>query len=256
MSESFDAETIARRVRGLLSKTVENGCSEQEAMTAATMARRLMDQYRLSQTDVEIEAEPIADELIDRPTPQGAAAVDHCLWGIDAYCGVKTWFSSSYGTGKRIRKIRMLGLKPDVEMGAYLYKMLASAIETETNRYMAEVKAAIRSGERPWLDSTGTRRESSTFQVQMAYRINQRLKDMAKALEPTAMTATGTALVVVKDHAVSAAFGKLGIKLTGGSSGMSSWSGSNRSAADAGRAAGDRVNLSHPVTGGATRRIA
>jgi hypothetical protein len=54
MTERDDTnlELVGRRIRGLLSKTTENGATEAEAMLAAAKARELMDKYRLTLTDV------------------------------------------------------------------------------------------------------------------------------------------------------------------------------------------------------------
>jgi uncharacterized protein DUF2786 len=60
------ADAVATRIRGLMAKTTENGCTEEEAMLAAAKARELMDRYRLTMTDVEIQAEPIITETVDR----------------------------------------------------------------------------------------------------------------------------------------------------------------------------------------------
>jgi hypothetical protein len=75
---------------------------------------------------------------------------------------------------------------------------------------------------------------------------------MAKALEPTARTATGTALVVVKGAVVDAAFDRLGIRFNSVLHGPKA---RDASAYHAGIAAGDRVNLSRPVGGAAQGRI-
>ena len=70
---------------------------------------------------------------------------------------------------------------------------------------------------------------------------------MASALDSTAQTGSGTALVVVKNAVVTEAFAKLGLKFRGSLSGKSV---RDVGAYMAGRAAGDRVNLNRPVAGG------
>ena len=224
-----ERDAIARRIRALMAKTVENGATEAEALAAAEKARKLMDAHRLTQTDIEVQAEHIEDMYMDRPRAKRLAAVDHCLGGIAEYCGVKAWFSSRSGT----RRIRMLGLKADVDMASYLYQMIAAAIEYETKRSCMWGATAAE-----------TRALNQSFQVGMATRISNRLYDMARKLDPVAKTATGSSLVVVKDALVKNAFDRLGIRLTGGLSGMRA---SNGDAYRAGAAAGDRVNLSRPV---------
>lgn len=47
----------AARIRALLMKTVDNGCTEEEAMAAAAKAGELMDRYGLESSEVEIRAE-------------------------------------------------------------------------------------------------------------------------------------------------------------------------------------------------------
>jgi len=225
MSERNE-DAVAARIRALLSKTVENGATEAEAMSAAAKARELMDKHRLSMSDVEIQAEPIVIEDERRPNKNRVAAVDYAVNGIKAYCGVEGW--------RRGESYRFLGLAADVEMARYLYRMIAGAIKTELSVFQ---------NKRGYRD----RHETSTFQLSMAVRINHRLKEMSQVANAAAMTATGTALVVVKNPMVTAAYSKATagfrwVKV----SGMSSWGGAAR---DAGRAAGDRVNLQRPIGG-------
>lgn len=240
MSDTQD--DIARRVRALLAKTVENGCTEAEALAAAQAARRIMDAHRLTQSDVQIEAEPIDDIWIDRPTAQKLSAVDLCATGISKYCGTKSWYE--YKNGKRMW--RVIGLKDDTAMASYLYQMLANTIARET-------KAYARTTANGGYGSGYTRKVNQSFSVGMARRINARLHEMARNAEATAKTSTGTALVVVKDHAVGSYFDTLGIKFSGSLGGPKAHS---EHAYHAGREAGDRVNLSRPVGGAAQGRLA
>lgn len=234
-------EAVSNRIRGLLAKTVENGATEAEAMSSAAKARELMDRYRLSMTDVEIQAEPIITETVERANDLRMAPADYCLHGIDAYCGVKTWYSKSFGH----RLLKILGLKADVEMARYLYEMIAGAIKVET---------ALFQKTKSWLWSDNRRTATSSFQVGMATRIENRLQEMARALEPSAKTASGTALVIVKNAIVDQAFAEVsaGLKRSRLSGGMVDGS---SLAYGAGRAAGNRVNLSRPVSGGNTKRL-
>jgi hypothetical protein len=234
-------EAAAGKIRALLNKTAENGATEAEAIAAAAKARELMDRYRLSMSDVEIQAEPIETVDLRRGKAKAVAPTDYCMKGIEAYCGVKMWYHTDRQTG--YRRARILGLKSDAEMARYLYEMIRGAIETETKSFH---KTEI------WLENHNRRSATSGFQVGMASRINARLHEMARALDPVAKTATGTSLVVVKGAVVKQAFDALGLKFKGHLGGMSTGSGG---AYAAGRAAGDRVNLSRPVSSGNTRRI-
>ena len=43
---------VVDKIKNLLLKTVENGCSEQESNTAFILARKLMIKYKLSESDI------------------------------------------------------------------------------------------------------------------------------------------------------------------------------------------------------------
>lgn len=222
--DDTNLELVGRRIRGLLSKTIENGATEEEAILAAAKARELMDKYRVTLTDIQMREEEVEfSVIVDRPTTSETrkVPVDYCVQGIARYCGVRMWFDMRTG----FRVISVLGLHGDVEMAKYLYSMLAAAIKSTS----AKVRG---------------RSEKTSFQVGMAIRLNERLVQMAIDLEPKAKTASGTALVVVKNAVVKEAFDKLGLHFARASSGPRA---SDSAAYEAGRAAGDRVNLNRPV---------
>jgi hypothetical protein len=50
---SAERAKIVERARALLSMTIENGCAEAEAMTAAAKAAKLMEEYDLALGDIE-----------------------------------------------------------------------------------------------------------------------------------------------------------------------------------------------------------
>ena len=48
-------DSLIKKIKALLGKTIENGCTEDEAMTAAAHAATLMEQYDLTFKDIEKE---------------------------------------------------------------------------------------------------------------------------------------------------------------------------------------------------------
>ena len=62
---------IINKIRALLSKTVENGCTEAEAMSALSLAQTMMDTYEISDADLnEIKQESaIKDTMKDMRDP-------------------------------------------------------------------------------------------------------------------------------------------------------------------------------------------
>jgi hypothetical protein len=247
MSDINARDAIAHRIRSLLAKTVENGATEAEALAAAAKARAIMDAHRLSQSDIEVQEEPIDLELVDRPVDHKSAAVDACLYGIEAYCGVETWFRTSFDNGTKVRKRRLVifGLRSDVQMAKYLYQMIAASIRLET-------AAFARANQNSWRDAPTTRKINQSFQVGMARRVGQRLSELAQTANATAKTSDGTALVVVKNAVVQQAFADLGLTMGRGLAGLKAF---DHGAYHAGQAAGDRVNLSRPIDGAAQGRI-
>lgn len=242
MDENRDL--IARRIRGLQAKTVENGCTEQEAMLAAEKIGQLMAQYRLTQTDLEFQEEPIEKREVDRRQEQKQVSEDSCLSGIQRYCGVKAWYTTHLWP-KKTRKLVLFGKRADCDHAEWLYKMIGPTIMSAAEGY----KAAMADEFRP-MTMVHRRRAYLDFRMGMALRINARLIEMAKALEPTAKTGSGTALVVLRTALVDAAYAELNLKLTKGSSRR--FRGGDAYAR--GAAAGDRVNLNRPV-GSTTRGI-
>lgn len=230
-------QRVLDKLAKLRSMTMERGASEAEALMAAQMMRKLMDEHNLTQTDLEIHESPMTDETFDRPYGYNSEGADYCCGGIEKYCGVKVFQSIRYeqifGTNKveKVRLIRMFGLKPDVEMAFYLYEIIAEAMERDSEAYVRKHQP------------TKKRLMQKSFTQGMAHRINARLVEMARALEPVAKTASGSALVVVKTAAVDEAFNKLGLKLKNQVSHVKT----DANAWWGGHAAGNNVNLNRPV---------
>jgi len=223
-----------------------------EGMRAAEMAGELMRRYRLTQSDLELQQEPVADIWVERNMRVKWTPADVCIGAIDRYCGVKCWRSPRWEDGRWVYKLRILGLKPDAEMAKYLYELIMNVIHVEQEIW---AKANLISGRQYALFN---RREVYSFQQAMAGRIKERLSAMAGALDAIAKTASGTALVVVKAPIVKQALTELQAREGGWKFRTVSMGGGGRGSLDAraaGRAAGDKVNLSRPVGGGDHKRL-
>lgn len=237
-------QRVLDKLAKLRSMTMERGASEAEALMAAQMMRKLMDEHNLTQTDLEIHESPMTDETFDRPYGFRDEGADYCWLGIQKYCGVRFFYTMRYeqkfgdpfGSAEKVKLIRIFGLKPDVEMAFYLYEIIAEAMERDSEAYVRKHQP------------TKKRLMQKSFTQGMAARINARLVEMAKALEPVAKTASGSALVVVKTAAVEEAFNKLGVNLKTQVSHVKT----DANAWWGGHAAGDKVNLNRPVGQGST----
>jgi hypothetical protein len=158
------------------------------------------------------------------------------------------WFTNRLVNGKPRRQARILGLQADAEMARYLYEMITAAIASGWRTWAA---GRLVTGKAHAVDN---RRAIASFRVGMAMRINERLVEMARALDSTAKTGSGTALVVVKDAIVNEAYAKLNLHFGRGRiAGMAVRDGA---AYHAGQVAGDKVNLSRPINAGpAAKRL-
>lgn len=201
------SQDVSAIIRALLAKTAQNGATEAEVMAAAEKARDLMDRHRLTMTDLEIQEEAAILEKVDRAAALKTTPADLCLSGIEVYCGVKTWFKSMWKVEveprrvRRTRQLQILGLKDDVAFARYFYEMIGTVIAEQTKVFQTA---------EPYRESWDRRCDVRSFQIGMAKRIDQRLVETARELEPVAKTAPGTALVVVRNALIGDAFTKLG----------------------------------------------
>lgn len=234
---------IAERLRRLMQMTVDNGCSEAEAIVAAGKANGLMAEYGLSYADV---AEVRADRygVRRRPFSGGSAArrthheVSRCHGTIAKFCDCKAWYAGT--------DLIFFGAETDTETAFYLQDIIRMAMDRECARYLA-------SGERPkGLHGNSLR---ASFLAGMATRVNQRLREMLAVrqadMAKVARAGAGTALVVLEKQAVvteryAQHMAATGLKLKRSTSRHTLRS---RDAIQAGMSAGDRVALSAGLNG-------
>jgi len=194
-------ESLVRKIRALLEKTVANGCTEQEATSAAATAQRLMDDYGV--TLGEIEAAPDKTQLCE----QGVFNTNerhHGSMHHVHFCGhAIAHFTNTEYFVRGDTKMVYFGFAADVAVAQYLTDVFRVAMHTEWKKYYAVPahKTAI-NGYR--------KRAFRDFCVGMARRLSERLNDLWLERE-AAMKPKGDsyALVVVKSQIVSAAYAEL-----------------------------------------------
>ena len=190
----MDRERILRKLKALLSQTVANGASEQEALTAARVAADLMSKYGMTYATVEdIEAETFAkDRRAWAPGRRNGRtgkrhAVEWCLPGIDKLCGCRHFFS--YDTGD----LTFFGTEAETATAHYLVVVITRAIENEWKAYLKTAQPERRRS------AANARRDA--FKTAMSVRICRRIVDMAAD-----KLVGGNPLVVVKNAKVDEAF--------------------------------------------------
>lgn len=228
-SAAFDK--LRTRIQGLRAKTIDNGCTEGEAMAAAAKVAELLDRYDLSLTDVEIREAPCEERIYETHLKK-RIPLDECVGAIAAFCDCRVWREKNAAGEARFV---FFGLRSDVEVAHYLAEVIDGAVRAELGRYKVSADyKRFRHQERHLANAS--------FTLGMCASIADRLVAI-KAERDKVIRSNGRGLVVLKAAVVDAELERLGLKLRT----VESDAGRMISpmAFDAGGAAGERVSL-HP----------
>jgi hypothetical protein len=90
LSQTAELAGVKARIKALTDKTVANGCTEAEAMSAAEMVGRLLERYALSMDEIEarcVKAEvPMGGQRRRRP-------IDACVPAIARFRDREVWLT-------------------------------------------------------------------------------------------------------------------------------------------------------------------
>jgi len=229
----MDRADLAARVRALLAKTVEQGCTEAEALAAATKAFELIHKYQLDMSAIELEAEGFMRGTAEKPRAKKFNAQWAMMMAVAEFCEVKTWVQSE--PYKRGGRVVFFGLKSDVEFANWLLVALEQFVWSQADAY------AVESGGADYL----TKRN---FARACCNRICERLRhEVTLRRMKRAPTASRKDVMVLKHALVEREFDKLGLHLERRTSYYCV--GGSADASDAGRAAGDKAGFGRPVHG-------
>ncbi len=245
MSQTDELSRVKARIKALTDKTVANGCTEAEAMSAAEMVGRLLERYALSMDEIEVRSARCVQVEVHLGSRR-RRPIDGCVPAIARFCDCKVWLAPAgrpdpddpYKPLAGIRYI-FFGFETDTSLAAYLFAVIDRAISHEISTFKLY---------NPRLRAEKLRRASASFQHGLVARVAARLEKMHDEREAAvrAQRATGTALMLVKQTVVDDAFAETKIRLV-------TIQAVNRpvvtSAYRAGLMAGDRVNLNRPMTG-------
>lgn len=178
-------EKIAAQIRALRAKTVDNGCTEAEAMAAAEMLARLLEKHNMTVDEAELRESPFQEHREVHDDLVGAR-----LWkiadGIAHMTGVRYW------TGRvgDPPSISFFGFDHEVEIAVYLLEICQRAMTYELDRTVAQNRL---------LTPVRARRLTAAFLDGMADRLRQRLRAL-KPAEPV-----GTGLIVLRNELIEEA---------------------------------------------------
>lgn len=222
-----EREKIAAKIRALRAKTVENGCTEAEALSAAEMLAKLLAQYNMTLDEADLRDSPFAE-------------AHHVQ---DDYVGEKLWVVAdgiAYLTGAHYwsarpgfaPKITFFGFDHEVEVARYLLEICAHAmtgeVEKTWKRMRCFTEAKRRRAARPFIDG-----------------MSGRLRERLRAMKPPAPTGKG--LIVLHDQLIAQAMKDAGKATTQGRGkpDLDAFLGYND-----GRSAADRVALNPGLAAG------
>lgn len=210
---------VALKIKALLAKTTEAGCTEAEAMMAAHKAHELLAKYQLNLSELDLREEGTDEATVIYDD------VTHALAGaVGDYCEVKCWTENR-------QKIKFLGLQSDAFFAEWLMLALSAFVKRKGLDFSLESTKKI------------FQSDIIEFRAGCSNRICKRLWDEVEARKANAVT--GRELLVVKGHLISEAWAKKNLTL---GQGRASYRGNAASAAyQAGAAAGDQARFARPV---------
>lgn len=224
--------TIIEKIRALLSKTTERGCTEAEMLAALDKARAMMDAYDVNDADLQL-AKDEAAVLHAESDPRDAHGIKWRLsYELGRFCNVEAYRESPEAG------LKFIGMPSDVAFAVWLLDALADHVFTELHGHL--IGSCAPPGERRVI--------IRSFVDSACDRISERLRELTTRSE-RARTGKGRELVVIKDAAIKTFMEEQDIRLSTISGRASS--NINEAARAAGCAAGDRASFGRPVNGSA-----
>ncbi|MBF0093857.1 MAG: DUF2786 domain-containing protein [Alphaproteobacteria bacterium] len=227
---NVNLDKVLGRIQALREKTVDRGCTEQEALLAAEKVAELLDRYGLSLSEVELKNQTCEGAGIETGRKR-FGPIDACIPVVGQFCDCRVW-SEKTAAGE-IRYV-FFGLPADVAGARYLYDLIELTFETETERFKAGPLYARH-------HSSQRRTATTSFQTGLADGIARKLRTLHDEREATLRTSTGRELVPIKEAIVEDELAKLGMifQTRGGQRGKRVLS----DAYDAGCEAGDQFEF-------------
>jgi len=201
--DSAEVDRVIQRIKGLRSKTLEQGCTEEEAMAAAAKVAELLDRYGLTLDEATLREEQCEGLRVETDRKR-MAPVDDCLVAIASFCDCRVWReTTSEGTLRAV----FFGLRPDVAAAGMLHQVVEATFDSETDRF--------RSGDTYGKLAGGDRRTAAnSFQIGLAHGIAGKLETLRAERQATMVTKSGRDLVPMKASVVEDEFEALGLDLT------------------------------------------
>jgi hypothetical protein len=220
-----------------MAKTVENGCTEAEAMNALSMAQAMMDAYDVSSDDIEEAKKESATraEMKDMRDPHHIR--NNLAVRVSKFTNTMVWTHNK-------KKFNFVGLPSDIDFAMWLLEHLTLFVQKELKNYL-------------WangyqsLEASSKRRVINGFILGCCSRINARLKELTEQGEMK-RNENANALIVVKNDLIDKKMQELNLNLRMPRSRRSRIEPNGYAA---GQAAGNNASFGRPVGQGGQLRI-
>lgn len=130
-TESPVLDKVRSRIQALRAKTVENGCTQDEALAAAAKVAELLDRHALELSDIEWNAAVCETRPYGLHRKKRIPLAD-CIGAIAHFCDCKVWREKEASGEARFV---FFGLPADAEAALSLAGMVEEAVRTELGRY-------------------------------------------------------------------------------------------------------------------------
>jgi hypothetical protein len=172
---------LLNKIRALLTKTIERGCSEAEALAALDKAHAMMDVYVVTEAELKLTREEKAILRREPPGTKDPHRIKRLLANsVARFCGCQSWSDG----WRKDRILVFCGLPSDAQFATWLLDALTTFVQSELVKHLMTPEAA--SGER--------REVIGGFVAGATERTCQRLNELCEQ--------SAKALVVVKDTAI------------------------------------------------------
>jgi glycerophosphoryl diester phosphodiesterase len=223
---------VVGRVKALLAKTLDNGCTEAETMAAMEKAAEIMAAHDIAEGDLQQKRD---EHVVTRHT--GNIDRFKVRWNL---CSAVATFTHCRAWRQVYDKtIVLCGLESDTEFAEWLLGALADFVLREIESHLAERR---RNG------LPCSRTVSASFMYGMTRRISERLLELSAQWIPS----TGKDVAVSPTARVEAFMKEEGIKVATVSS---NYFAASHDCYAAGKAAGSRASFARPVSSGGPLRI-
>jgi hypothetical protein len=231
-------DSIVEKVKAMLAKTMENGCTEEEALAALAKARAWIDAHEITDDELQLSREEKA--ILHKESEADARDIHGIKWrfgrGIGRFCNVKIYRDDSRAG------LSFIGFKSDIDQAVWLLDHLADFVHDKLFEFLLDCLAP---------EGKERKQEIRGFVIGITQRINSRLMKMCDPVQDGRYNTQ--ALVVIKEQAIEDFMKAEDICLRPSRSSASF----SEDAFASGQAAGDRADFARPVSGaGARLRIA